>query len=189
MIELTGALTPIPLPTVLQDKVIARELEFMKAQSEYFKQLSQPLAITARPEIHIPVIEPDEATLIAVFIEPGAIHLVFQDEVAPTRELDERYRQERLKTYGRVADVESVQYSEGPTAKFLNNYSGFQPYQTSMHFAGISPCKGVIYSNTWNHMLSTQPCLFINLRGGYKKVETPVMTGNRSAAEEWAKSV
>lgn len=183
-----GVLSAFPLPQVLQEKVIAAELEYIQEQSNYFKQLSQPAEITVSPEIYVPVFEPDRATLAAMFIESGAVHLVFKDEVAPTRSLDERYRKERAKIFGRTADVESVEYRTGPTAVFLNNFSGAQPYQTSIHLPGVLPCEGVIYSNTWNHLLSTKPCMFIKLRGGYKKVTAPVMEGDRAAAEEWAAS-
>lgn len=189
-----GLLSALPLPTVLQDKIIAAELEYARIQSEYFKSLSL-LDVTREevtPVVYVPVFEPDEANLVAIFVEPGLAHLVFKDEIAPTKDLDERYRQERKKIFGRTADVESVELS-GSEAVFTNNYSGIQLYETSLHFASVLPYHGVIYSNTWNHLLSTNPCLLIKLRGGYirggyKRVEARVIKGDRTAAEEWAKS-
>lgn len=185
-----GLLSALPmLPQVLQEKIIDSEVNHARLQSDYFKTRTRTTDEIIRPEIYIPVFEPEEATLVAVFVEPGAAHLVFKDEVAPTTSLDERYREARLRIFGRSADVESVEFESTTEVLFTDNYSGVQPYETSMHFASVLPYKGAIYSNTWNHLLNVVPCAFIRIRGGYKKMEVPMVDGNRAAAEEWAMTI
>lgn len=168
----------------IRDKVIATEIEHQKMQSDYFAK-REKVGDIVRPRVYQPKIEPVETELVVVFIEPGAAHLVFRDEVAPAKELDERYREVRQQVFGRIHDVESVEFIDGQ-AKFVNNFAFINVYETSLHWTSVETFSGSIFSDTWNHMLSAGGKWVNILRGGYRDVTTRIIEGDRAAAEKWA---
>lgn len=168
----------------LFDRIIATELEHQKMQLDYFTK-REKVGELLRPQVYQPKHEPEEASLVAVFIEPGAVHLVFRDEIAPSKELDTKYREIRQKVFGRVHDVESVELIDGQI-KFVNNAAFLNIYESSLHWTAVEPNKGALFSETWNHML-TAGGKWINIfRGGYRLVGAPIIEGDRAAAEKWA---
>lgn len=168
----------------LFDRIIATELEHQKMQLDYFTK-REKVGELLRPQVYQPKCEPEEANLVAVFIEPGAVHLVFRDEIAPSHDLDTNYREIRQKVFGRVHDVESVEIIDGQI-KFVNNAAFLNLYETSLHWTSVEPSKGAIFSETWNHMLSAGGKWLNIIRGGYRLVEAPIIEGDRSAAEKWS---
>lgn len=166
------------------EKVIATEGEHQQMQIRYFRA-REKVGEILKPKVYQPKHEPQESALVAVFVEPGAAHLVFRDEIAPQKELDERYREIRQRVFGRVHDVESVEVIDGQI-KFVNNAAFINVYETSLHWAAVEPYKGAIFSETWNHMLSAGGKWINMLRGGYRLVEAPVQEGDRDAAERWS---
>lgn len=168
------------------EKVIATEVEHQKMQIDYFTKREKAGAIV-RPRVYQPKMEPAESELVVVFVEPGAAHLVFRDEIAPQKEMDERYRDIRKKVFGRVHDVESVEFVDSQV-KFVNNFSFINIYETSLHWTSVEAFSDFLFSDTWNHMLSAGGKWVNIIRGGYRLVETPILEGDRSAAEKWAPS-
>lgn len=166
------------------EKVISTEVEHQRMQSDYFAKREKVGAVV-RPKVYQPKVEAVEADLVAVYVEPGAAHLVFRDEIAPQKDLDERYREVRLKTFGRVHDVESVEFIDSQV-KFVGNYSFINVYETSLHWTNVETFNDFIFSDTWNHMLSAGGKWVNIVRGGYRLVEAPILEGDRAAAEKWA---
>jgi hypothetical protein len=169
------------LPQYLIENIIRQELSFREAQSLFFRSRAKTGDIFV-PEVYQPVIEPEVSTLRFIFVEPGAAHLVFADEVAPDGELDRRYRDIRREQFGRVTDVESVEFASGRVV-FRDDYSGINLYETSLHYAASPMDSGMLFTNTWNHLLSACPQLSIQLRGGYRPVVAEVRGGSRQDAE------
>jgi len=168
----------------IMEKVIATEVEHQKMQIGYFTK-REKVGEVLKPQVYQPKHEPEQARLVAVFIEPGAAHLVFRDEIAPQKELDERYREIRQRIFGRVHDVESVEFTDGQI-KFVNNFSFFNLYETPLHWTSVEPNKGFLFSDTWNHMLSAGGKWINIVRGGYRLVSVPFIEGDREAAGRWA---
>lgn len=167
----------------IRDKVIATEVEHQKMQIDYFTKREKVGTIN-RPRFYQPKFEPAAAELVVVYIEPGAAHLVFKDEIAPQKELDERYREVRGKVFGRVHDVESVEFLDGQV-KFVNNFAFLNVYETSLHWSSVESFSGFLFSDTWNHMLSAGGKWVNILRGGYREVVPQILEGDRDAAEKW----
>lgn len=186
------------------ESLIDTELGYRYQQSTFFQHRQKEGPIVT-PEVWVPCWDP--AGLGAIFIEPGAFHLVFRDEVAPQSDFDKAYRARRQEIYGRTTDVESVEVIQGPevykgrqgilnfipkytrpeVVSLLNNASGINIYETSMHFAMTGPWERRIYSNTWNHMLGTKQNLAIRARGGYIMALPVIIDGDREEAEQWLK--
>jgi len=115
--------------------------------------------------------------------------LVYNDEFFPAPIIDEEYRKLRKKEFGRTADVESVAIRDG-LAVFRGSHSGFNIYETSIHFSATERYRGVIYVNTWNHLMSTHPSPPVLLRYGYKEARPLIVrSGTREDAEEFARRV
>ena len=166
------------------ERVIATEVEHQKMQIDYFTK-REKVGEILKPEVYQPKHEPEEGRLVAVFIEPGAAHLVFRDAIAPSSELATRYRDVRQKVFGRVHDVESVEFVDGKI-KFINNFSFFNLYETPLHWSSIEADKGALFSDTWNHMLSAGGKWINIIRGGYRLVPVTYTEGDRQAAEKWS---
>ena len=173
--------------TALWEKIIATEVEHQKTQIDYFTR-REKVGDIVRPKIWQPKFESEDSRCVVVFIEPGAAHLVFRDEIAPSKELDERYREVRQKLFGRVHDVESVEFVDGQI-KFLGNAAFINAYETSLHWTSLEPNKDAIFSETWNHMLSAGGKWLNIFRGGYRRVEVTYVEGDRAAAEKWQPEV
>lgn len=169
------------IPGYIMENIIREELSFRTSQSRYFRTRKKEGDIVV-PAVYQPVIEPAASALRLIFVEPGAVHLVFGDEVAPDAELDRRYREIRRRTFGRVTDVESLEISAGQVT-FRDDASGMNVYETSIHFYATAPNQGEIYSNTWNHLMSCRSKVPIHLRGGYQLMPAEVRTGSREDAE------
>lgn len=169
------------------DRVIATEIEHQKMQIDYFTK-REKVGATVYPHVYQPKNEPTEANLVAVYVEPGAVHLVFRDEIAPSEDLDARYREIRKKVFGRVHDVESVEFTEDQI-KFVNNAAFLNVYESSLHWTSVEPFKGALFSETWNHMLSAGGKWINVIRGGYRLVDAQVIEGDRQAAEKWQPEV
>jgi hypothetical protein len=169
------------------ERIISTEIEHQKMQAAYFAARTKAGPVV-RPRVYQPKKEPDGGHLVAIFVEPGATHLVFRDEIAPSAELDEQYREVRKKVFGRTHDVESVEYIEGDI-DFHNNYAGMNVYETSFHWSAREPDKGSVFSETWNHMLTAGGKWINVLRGGYVLVEVPILEGDRAVAEAWKPEV
>jgi len=168
------------------ERVVATEVEHQKMQMDYFTK-REKVGATIRPKVYQPKVEPAGAELVVVFVEPGAAHLVFRDEIAPKKELDERYREVRKKLFGRVHDVESVEFVDSQV-KFVNNFSFINVYETSLHWTSVEAFSDVLFSDTWNHMLSVGGKWVNILRGGYLEVVPQMLEGDRAAAERWSPS-
>lgn len=182
------------------EKVIANEVQHRQMQIDYFKK-REKVGDVVRPTVYQPKHESADADLVVIFVEPGAVHLVFRDEIAPWQQLDEQYREIRKKLFGRVHDVESVELVQGETAppirmeagttpqvRFVNNFSFFNFYETSVHWTSVETYTGSIFSDTWNHMLSGGGKWINVMRGGYRKVAAEILEGDREAAERWVPS-
>jgi len=167
----------------LWEKIIATEVEHQSMQLTYFIK-REKVGIIPSPKVYQPKREPEEGNLVAIFVEPGAAHLVFKDEIAPNKELDDEYREIRLKVFGRAHDVESVELTE-EGIKFVNNAAFLNIYESSLHWTALEPYKNAIFSETWNHMLSAGGKWINIFRGGYRLVEATIIPGDRQAAEKW----
>ena len=168
------------------DRVIATEVEHQKMQTEYWAKREK---VGAMPQIQVyqPKREPEAGNLVAIFVEPGAAHLVFRDEIAPLEELDIKYREARQKAFGRTFDIESVEFLDGQNAiKFVNNAAFLNIYESSLHWTSVEPYKGAIFTETWNHMLSAGGKWINIIRGGYRLVGAEIIEGDRAAAEKWS---
>lgn len=177
----------LELPQPLRNLKIKEDLAFQICQRD-FSRLGTKLGPEITPTVFQPVFEPREGSLCAIFIAPGENHLVFTDEVAPTKLWGEWYREWRIFTLGRASDIESLEISDHEVA-YHWCYSFANLYETSMHYSGRQPWTGKIYSSTWNHMLTNKAEIPILLRGGYKRMEPEVYYGGRDAAEEYAKAL
>jgi len=166
------------------EKVIATEVEHQKMQADYFAK-REKVGPTLTPQVYQPKREPEEGNLVAIYVEPGAAHLVFKDEIAPVKELDEKYREVRQKVFGRTFDIESVEFLENEI-KFVNNAAFLNIYESSLHWFAVEPYKGAIFTETWNHMLSAGGKWINIIRGGYRLVGAAIIEGDRAAAEKWA---
>jgi len=165
------------------EKLIATEVEHQKMQSDYFAK-REKVGTTRDVIVYQPKHEPEECNLVAIFVEPGAAHLVFKDEIAPIKELDKQYREVRRKIFGRTHDVESVEFME-EGIKFVNNAAFLNIYESSLHWTSVEPYKNGIFSETWNHMLSAGGKWINIVRGGYRLVSANIIPGDRDAAERW----
>ncbi|KKL75213.1 hypothetical protein LCGC14_2057150 [marine sediment metagenome] len=172
-------------------RVIETEVQHRQMQIDYFAK-REKVGPTPAPTLWQPKMESEKGKLVAVFVEPGAAHLVFGDEVAPAEALDIQYREVRLKIFGRTHDVESVEViasgDEDVQVRFVGNFAFLNVYESSLHWTGLEPYKGNLFSETWNHMLSAGGKWVNMVRGGYRKVEVPVLEGDRAAAEGWSPS-
>ena len=166
------------------EKIIATEVEHQQMQIDYFTK-REKVGEVLKPQVYQPKNEPEEASLVAIFVEPGAAHLVFRDEIAPNKELDRKYREIRQKVFGRIHDVESVEFIDGEI-KFVNNAAFLNIYESSLHWTSVEPNKGALFSETWNHMLSAGGKWISIIRGGYRLVGAPILEGDRSVAEKWS---
>lgn len=161
---------------------------------EYFHSLARIRArrvtgpVPSPPKIYVPVFDP--ARVVAVFLDTGMVHIVWDDEYIPFSKLiDEAYRRVRCKKYGRVADVESVEVA-GNRAEFPYTFGEPQPYETSLHFDAVLSYNGRIFSWTWNHMLSSRPSPWVMIRGGYRLERGyEIRRGTREDAEDYARSL
>ena len=177
----------LDLPTPVRNLKIAEDLDCQILQRQYF-QTRAKLGPEVTPVVYQPVFEPEESLLCAIFIAPGESHLIFRDEVAPTKLWDEWYRAFRIANLGRASDIESLEIMDSGVA-YHWCYSFLNLYETGMHYSGRQGWTGSIYSSTWNHMLTNKAQLPILLRGGYRKMEPAIYYGDRDAAEEYAKSI
>jgi len=178
---------PVGLPEPVVASSIVVDLDCQILQREYFR-LRTKLGPEVTPVVYQPVFEPEESLLCAVFIAPGETHLIFRDEVAPTKLWDEWYREFRIANLGRASDIESLEIMDSGVS-YHWCYSFLNLYETGMHYSGSQPWTGSIYSSTWNHMLTNKAQLPILLRGGYRKMEPEIYYGDRDAAEEYAKKL
>jgi len=178
---------PLGLPKQVIAPRISEDLTLQALQKEYFEARAK-LGPEVIPAVFQPVFEPEESLLCAIFIAPGENHLVFRDEVAPTKTWDEWYRAYRIESLGRASDIESLEII-GNEVAYHWCYSFANLYETGMHYSGRQPWNGNIYSSTWNHMLTNKPELPILLRGGYRRMEPAIYYGNRDDAEEYAKAL
>lgn len=176
-------LLSLPKPVVASR--IKEDLDLQIRQRELFR-LRTKLGPEVIPTVYQPIFESEEGALLAIFIAPGETHLVFRDEVAPTKAWDEWYRAYRIESLGRAADIESLEILDSEVIYYWC-YSFLNLYETGMHYSGRQDWTGSIYSSTWNHMLTNKPEVPILLRGGYQKMEPGIYYGDRDAAEEYAR--
>ncbi|KKK80361.1 hypothetical protein LCGC14_2824250 [marine sediment metagenome] len=169
------------------EQVVATEVQHLQMQIDYFAK-REKVGPILEPTLWQPKVEPAEGNLVAVFVEPGAVHLVFGDEIAPAKALDTRYREARKKIFGRVHDVESIEVIDSDNVRFIGNFAFLNVYESSIHWTGVEPYTGSIFSETWNHMLSAGGKWVNIIRGGYRKVEAPILEGDRAKAEGWSPS-
>ncbi len=169
------------------EKIIATEVEHQKMQIDYFTK-REKVGPKLTPQVYQPKCEPEEGHLVAIFVEPGAAHLVFKDEIAPVKELDEKYREVREKVFGRTFDIESVEFTE-EGMKFVNNAAFLNIYESSLHWTAVEPYRNAIFTETWNHMLSAGGKWINIIRGGYRLVGAVIIPGDRAAAEKWSPEV
>ena len=177
----------LELPSPVRNLIIKEDLDFQIRQRELFR-LRVKLGPEVVPVVFQPLIEPEEGQLCAIFIAPGENHLVFRDEIAPTKLWDEWYRAYRIWSLGRSSDIESIEITEAEVI-YPWNYSFINLYESSIHYSGRQNWTGVIYSSTWNHMLNNKPQVPILLRDGYRRMEPEIYYGDRDAAEEYARSL
>ncbi len=176
----------LDLPAPVRDLRIQADLGSQIRQRELFR-LRAKLGPEVVPAVFQPVMEPEESLLCAIFIAPGENHLVFRDEIAPTKKWDEWYRGYRIRNLGRAADIESLEITDNNQVIYHWCYSFFNLYESGMHYSGRQPFNGKIYSSTWNHMLNNGPQFPIRIRGGYREMNPEVFYGDRDATEEYAK--
>lgn len=176
---------PVGLPAPVASLKIKGDITFQVLQRDYFKARAK-LGPEVTPVVYQPLFEPAESLLCAIFIAPGENHLVFRDEIAPTRAWDEWYREFRILNLGRASDIESIEIRDNEVI-YHWCYSYLNLYESGLHYSGRQDWTGNIYSSTWNHMLTNKPEIPILLRGGYKKMEPEIYYGDRDAAEEYAK--
>lgn len=172
------------MQTTIWDKIIATEVEHQQMQADYFAK-REKVGPVVQPQVYQPKREPEAGNLVAIYVEPGAAHLVFGDEIAPVEELDMKYREVRRKLFGRTFDIESVEFLENEI-KFVNNAAFLNIYESSVHWTTVETNKGAIFTETWNHMLSAGGKWINIMRGGYRLVGAPIINGDRAAAEKWA---
>jgi len=177
----------LDLPAPVRNLKIKEDLAFQICQRDFFR-LRVKLGPEITPAVFQPIFEPGEGSLCAIFVAPGENHLVFRDEVAPTKLWDEWYRGWRIFSLGRSSDIESIEIIDNEIF-YHWCYSFANLYETGVHYSGRQPWTGSIYSSTWNHMLTNKPETPILLRGGYKVMEPEIHYGDRDAAEEYAKSL
>lgn len=175
----------LDLPPQVRSLKINEDLRFQILQRQFF-QARVKVGPEAVPVVFQPVIEAEEGLLCAIFIAPGENHLVFRDEIAPTRAWDEWYREFRILNLGRVADIESLEIMDNEVV-YHWCYSFANLYETGMHYSGRQNWTGKLYSSTWNHMLTNKAEIPILLRGGYWEMQPEIHYGDRDAAEEYAR--
>ncbi|GAH18630.1 unnamed protein product, partial [marine sediment metagenome] len=81
----------LELPPPVRNLLIKQDLDFQIRQRELFR-LRAKLGPEVVPAVFQPLIEPEGGELRAIFVAPGENHLVFIDEIAPTKLWDEWYR-------------------------------------------------------------------------------------------------
>ncbi len=175
------------MATSMWDSIIATEIEHQQMQVDYFAK-REKVGTIVQPQVYQPKNEPEVGNLVAIFVEPGAAHLVFGDEIAPVEELDVKYREVRQQVYGRTFDIESIEFLENEI-KFINNAAFLNIYESSLHWTSVEPYKGAIFTETWNHMLSAGGKWINIIRGGYRLVGAKIIEGDRAAAEKWSPQV
>ena len=180
----------VMLPT-LYDQIIYAEIKSQLQQREYFKPIGVRAELRDTYRRYAPVIfhvkdEPKATRVKYVYAEGDNnkiyYHLVFPDEKAPPKNLDEEYRKIRRQLLGRIHDVESIEIRRGTLVNFQTTYAWQQPYQTSLHFSAVARYTRKIFVLTWNHMLSTRPSIYAILRG-VEKSEYELRFGSREDAE------
>jgi len=177
----------LDLPAPVASLKIKEDINLQVLQKRYF--LARPkLGPEVVPVVYQPVFEPEESLLCAIFISPGENHLVFRDEIAPTKAWDEWYRAYRIENLGRASDIESIEITDNEVG-YHWCYSFANLYETGLHYSGRQPWTGKIYSNTWNHMLTNKPAFPILLRGGYREMDPEIYHGDRNDAEEYARAL
>jgi hypothetical protein len=173
--------------------LLASESISQESQRGRFADFVAPPA--ARPlaagdlTIFTAVFEPALGRVVAVFTEPGALHIVFRGEVFPLSEaIDRRYRELRKRLLGRTADIESltVDLDRGWAQLFGSSSLLNLVYETNLHGYDWQPWTGRLYKNTWNGLLTTRRHPSIRVRGGYEENPFQLRTGNRAEAEEFA---
>ena len=177
----------LDIPPSVANLQIKRELRLQILQKEFFEarvKIGPEIAAT----VFQPIFEDEGSELCAIFVAPGENHLVFRDEIAPTRKWDEWYRGYRIWSLGRSADIESIELI-GDQVIYHWCLSFLNLYETGIHYSGKQRWTGNLYSSTWNHMLANRTQLPIMLRGGYREAEPVIYYGERDAAEEYAKSL
>lgn len=177
----------LDLPAPLRNLKINEDLGFQILQRQLF-QARVKLGPEVVPVFYQPIFEPEGGQLCAIFVAPGENHLVFRDEIAPTRAWDEWYRAYRIENLGRTADIESIEIIENEVI-YHWSYSFLNLYESGLHYSGRQDWTGKIYSSTWNHMLTNKPEVPILLRGGYRQMQPEIHYGDRDAAEEYARSL
>lgn len=182
-----GRYLALDLPAPVRDLRIEEDLGAQIRQRELFR-LRPQLGPEVVPVVFQPAMEDEESLLYAIFVAPGENHLVFRDEIAPTKKWDEWYRGYRIRNLGRAADIESIEISETEVI-YHWCYSFANLYESGIHYSGRQAWTGKIYSSTWNHMLTNRPEFPIMIRGGYREMNPEVYHGDRDAAEEYAKKL
>jgi len=177
----------LELPSPVRNLRIERDISLQIRQRELFQQRAK-LGPEVTLAVYQPLFEPEEGQLCAIFIAPGENHLVFRDEIAPTKLWDEWYREWRIRSLGRSSDIESIEVTETDVI-YHWCYSFANLYESGFHYSGRQDRTGVLYSSTWNHMLNNKPQTPILLRGGYRRMEPEIYYGDRDAAEEYAKGL
>ncbi len=177
----------LDLPPPVRDLRIREDLGAQIRQREFFR-LRAKLGPEVTPVVFQPAFEDAESLLCAIFVAPGENHLVFRDEIAPTKKWDEWYRAYRIQNLGRTADIESIEITETEVI-YRWCYSFANLYESGFHYNGRQAWTGMIYSSTWNHMLTNSPEFPILIRGGYRGMTPETYYGDRDAAEEYAKNL
>jgi len=202
-------LSMLEIPEPIIKTIIKGEIASQVFQQKYYKALPRAADISeyeeVLPTIYVP--KKDGAELIIVFVEGGPVlgrvhfHLVFSDEYAPISAVDEMYRKIRKAWFGRTADIETVGidlWHLGPSlprptpfltsAEFLTTHSGLNPYEVSIHHSGREMYFKEIYVNTWNHLMSCSPSIWLFF-GGYTKTKPEFAIGGREDAERFAQQL
>lgn len=177
-----------PLPWFVGEQIIRKGIEHQWIQKSYFAQREKVGPLVA-PAVFQPAIEPEGGLLKVIFTEPGAVHLVFLDEIAPFDIWDEKYREHRKRSLGRTADIESIEIIDNRVTFRWCGLIPFNPYEAGLHPSTTEEYTGKIYSSTWNHMMANSPQPLITLRGGYREIKAPCYNGDRDSAEEYAKGL
>ena len=165
----------------------------MVEAEEYFHSIARARSrritgsVPEPPKILVPKL--DRARVVAVFLDKGMVHIVWDDEYVPFPAIDDAYRRIRCLKYGRTADVETV-IIRGGMASFPYTFAEPQPYEASLHFDSSLGYRGAIFSWTWNHMLSTRPSPWVMIRGGYRVEKNyEIKKGTRDDADDYARSL
>lgn len=177
------------LQSTIPKILIAQKIVSERIQKDYFRKLEAREEVPEF-EIYTPTFMTEKARVRAVFIEPGALHVVYNDEVFPLNDrVDERYRELRKEVFGRTADVESLRVSRGqailPSTSALPNPF----FESSLHGYDTQPWTGRLFKSTWNGLISTLPNPFFTFKGGYVKATYELRHGNREDAIEYAKNL